>query len=88
MEGESFLRDDLLIGYLMYLKEQDYDQYMELVVEALQNSDDAAVSDPAPIETKLGALNRVLDHMESKENYETCAFIRDLKDRIENGSKE
>ena len=88
MESSEFLRNELLIGYLLYLKEHDYDAYMELVVDALQNSEGAAVSDPTPIETKLAALSKVLDHMESKEDYETCAFIRDLKEKISHGSNE
>jgi hypothetical protein len=87
-DNESLLRNEMLMAYLIFLKNHDYDKYMNLVIEAIQNSEDTAVSDPSPIEDKLRALDSILSHCEVKEDYETCVFIRELKSKIENAGKE
>jgi len=82
------LRDDALLKYMTELRAKDPTAFMDMVLSALKNHPDLAVSDIAPAEHKIRALTRMLKHFEGLENYEDCAFILDLKKKIEDGKDE
>lgn len=84
MEG---FNDQEFIAKLEELKHQDVDAFMELVLFSLKTHADFAVEDDAPIEHKREALLKIMKHFEGKEEYEDCAFIRDLQKRIEDAEK-
>ena len=75
------------IALLMEVRDKDYDAFMNLVLKSLKTFPEFAVEDDAPIENKVSALKLVLNHLEEKENYEDCAFVRDLQKRIEDAEK-
>jgi protein-arginine kinase activator protein McsA len=60
---------------------------MNLVLESLKRFPDLAVEDDQPTQQKISALKTMLRHFEKEENYEDCAFIRDLQKRIEDEEK-
>lgn len=84
MEG---FNDQEFIAKLEELKTKDLDAFMDLVIFSLKTHEDFAVEDNAPIEHKREALKKIMNHFESKEEYEDCAFIRDLQKRIDDAEK-
>ena len=84
MEG---INDKEFIALLEELKRKDINRFMDMVLESLKTFPDYAVEDDAPIENKLSALKLVIKHFEEREDYEDCAFIRDLQKKIEDAEK-
>lgn len=82
------LRDKDLIQGLLKIRDKDPNAFMELMLRTLKSHPEFAVSDSAPLENKVRALTRLLQHFENMEKYEDCVFIADLKKQIEDGSKE
>lgn len=79
--------DQEFIAKLEELKEKDIDAFMDLVLLSLKTHPDAAVEDDVPIDYKVTAMKTVLKHFEEREDYEDCAFLRDLQKRIEDAEK-
>ena len=79
--------DQEFIAKLEELKERDIDQFMSLVLLSLKTHPDFAVEDDVPVDHKVEAMKKVLKHFEEKEDYEDCAFLRDLQKRIEDAEK-
>lgn len=75
-------QDEEFLATLLELRDRDLDKFMQLVLLSLKKFPDLAVSDEQPTEQKIAALKRMLSHFESKEEYEDCAFIRDLQQMI------
>lgn len=67
---------------MMLLRERDPDGFMKLVLGSLKKYPELAVEDHAPAENKLRALKSMLEHFEQVEDYEDCAFLRDLTKQI------
>ncbi len=67
---------------MLQLREKDPDGFMNLVLNSLKKYPELAVEDRAPAENKLRALKAMLEHFENIEDYEDCAFIRDLTKQI------
>ena len=82
MTEENPLYDKELLQAMMLLREKDPDGFMQLVLSSLKKFPELAVEDRAPAENKLRALKAMLEHFESIEDYEDCAFIRDLTKQI------
>jgi len=68
------------------MRAKDPDAFMNMVLSALKTNPEYAVADAAPVEAKLKALESLIQYYEGIENYEDCAFIVELKEKI-NGSK-
>jgi len=79
--------DQEFIAKLEELKEKDIDGFMGLVLLSLKTHPDVAVQANTPIENKVLAMKRVLKHFEEREDYEDCAFLRDLQKRIEDAEE-
>ena len=83
---EAF-NDPEFIALIEEIKSRDPDKFMDLVLNSLKTFPDYAVEDNVPMETKVNALEIVLKHFETREEYEDCAFIRDLQKRIEDAKE-
>lgn len=81
------LNDREFIAKLEELKTSDLPAFMELVLFSLKTHADFAVEDDAPIEHKRRAIKTIIQHFEEMEDYEDCAFLRDLQKRIEDAEK-
>ena len=79
--------DQEFIAKLEELKEKDIDGFMSLVLFSLKTHPDVAVQANTPIENKVLAMKRVLKHFEEREDYEDCAFLRDLQKKIEDAEE-
>jgi hypothetical protein len=76
-------RDEEFLSSLLQIREQDPALFMQLVLESLKRFPDLAIEDDQPNQQKISALKTMLRHFEKEENYEDCAFIRDLQKKIE-----
>lgn len=81
MEESQITKAEFLF-YLMEIRRDDPDKFMELVLEALKSERELAITEGSPSEKKLNALDAMMKHFEEKEGYENCAFIRDLANDI------
>jgi hypothetical protein len=84
---EGMTREEFLIE-LIRLKEQDPDAFMQLILASLKRHPELAIADGTPVSNKVRALEKMLKHLEEKEEYEDCAFVRDLNNQIKDGSQE
>jgi hypothetical protein len=82
MSENNPLYDKELLQAMLQLREKDPDGFMNLVLNSLKKYPELAVEDRAPAENKLRALKAMLEHFENIEDYEDCAFIRDLTKQI------
>lgn len=72
---------------LLQMREQDPNCFMQMVLESLKRFPDLAVHDDQPVQQKISALKKMLNHFERLEQYEDCAFIRDLQKKIADEEK-
>jgi hypothetical protein len=80
-------QDEEFLASLVELRERDPDLFMQMVLESLKRFPDLAVEDGHDFEHKRRALDQMLKHFESQEKYEDCAFIRDLRKKIDDEEK-
>jgi hypothetical protein len=55
---------------------------MESVYQSIVNNMDQAIKNDAEVEEKKTALNTVLKHFETREEYEKCKKIKEVLDSI------
>jgi hypothetical protein len=82
MSDSNPLYNKDLLQAMLLLKEKDPEGFMNLVLGALKKYPDLAVVDATPTENKLRALKAMLEHYESIEGYEDCAFLLELTNQI------
>lgn len=82
------LRNDEAIRKMLELRDQDPDAFADLFFEMLHQYPEIAIADYAPTEDKLSAIDRILKHYESKEVYEKCAFLFEIKKKIKDAKKD
>jgi len=76
------LRDEELIRALNDIKKKDPAAFMKMILAALKKYPELAVDDDAPTAEKIKALESLLKYFEGVEEYEDCAFILNLKQKI------
>ena len=81
------IHDRDFIQRLELLKMTDPDECLRLVLDALKTEPDAAVEDNVDAGLKTRAMRTLLKHFEEREEYEDCAFLRDLQKRIDDAEK-
>jgi protein-arginine kinase activator protein McsA len=57
------------------------------LLESLKTFPDLAVEDKQPLADKIKALKILMKFFEEREDYEDCAFIRDLQKNIEDAEE-
>jgi hypothetical protein len=72
-----------IIKKIEELKKKDIGQFYDLVFVSIINFSDAAVLDNSPVKNKIQALNKIIDHFKDLEEYEKCAALKKILDRIE-----
>lgn len=78
----TYLNSDKLLNQLEALKREDIDIFYNVVFNSLSSYPDEAVEDPSPRESKIRALDSMIEHFVEKEEFEKCSFIKDIIDRI------
>jgi len=78
----TYLNSDKLLNQLEALKREDIDIFYNVVFNSLSSYPDEAVEDPSPRESKIQALDSMIEHFVEKEEFEKCSFIKEIIDRI------
>jgi len=68
---------------LIQLRYTDYDAFMDRLFEALTGEFKDAINDVAPKESKLQAINSMIDYFSDKEEYEKCAQLHRIVVQLE-----
>lgn len=71
-----------LISALIELKNKDVEGFTNLMLEVLRFDPAQVIADSSPSFKKTGALNKMMEYLETTERYEDCSFVRDLIKRI------
>lgn len=77
------LYDEDFLKLLLSMHDQDPDKFMDLVMEVIRNNPELVVNDESSPEKKALALSRIREHYVEKEEYENCAIIKELEERID-----
>lgn len=67
---------------LIKLRETNYDLFMEKLYEALSGEFRDVVNDGSPLEEKSQALNTMIQYFSEREEYEKCADLKKMIDRL------
>lgn len=76
------------IEEMQRLRAENPAKFMQTMFEIIKRHPDLAISDDAPVEKKAKALDLMIEHFVELEEYEACAYVADLKKKIEDGSKD
>ena len=82
MPNTNKFTDPEIIAKLKELRDTDIDAFSRLIMKCLEEAPDEAVLDTAPAHKKISALNSLKTYFESLEEYENCAYIKMIEDRI------
>tara|TARA_B100000287_G_C20514066_1_gene734226 strand:- start:572 stop:847 length:276 start_codon:yes stop_codon:yes gene_type:complete len=71
-----------LLKLLARLKKEDKHGFYSLVFESISNNPEYAVEDPTPADKKIKALNKIINYFVSIEDYENCAVVQNIINKI------
>jgi hypothetical protein len=63
---------------LIYLRDTDYDAFMNRLYEALTGEFKDVIHDKSPVEEKTQAIWTMINHFTNTEEYEKCAELKKL----------
>ena len=67
---------------LVYLRQTDYDAFMNRLYEALTGEFRDVINDSTPVEEKSQAIWTMIKHFEKNEEFEKCADLKKLADQL------
>jgi hypothetical protein len=82
-EIKKDLKTSQMLAELVSLRHTDFDAFMNLLYDALQNELSGAIFDQTPTTEKQEALNSMIQYFQDREEYEKCAVLRDMALTIE-----
>lgn len=68
---------------LVYLRENDYDGFMNRLYEALTGEFRDVLNDTTPKDEKTKAIWTMIKHFEKNEEFEKCADLKKMADQLE-----
>lgn len=71
-----------VVRFLTQLKESDQDAFMKMVLLILKTFRTEALEQVSAPETKMEALDTMLNYFQELEEFEECQFILELKQEI------
>lgn len=71
-----------IIKKIEALKKKDLGQFYELVFCSIMNFSEEAIRDTSPKNNKIKALDRIINHFQDLEEYEKCAALKKILDKI------
>lgn len=77
-EIKKDLKTSQMLAELVSLRHTDFDAFMNLLYDALQNELSGAIFDQTPTAEKQEALNSMIQYFQDREEYEKCAVLRDM----------
>ncbi len=70
------------MDYIGDMKSESRQQMMDVVYNSIINNEYGVVSSLSKLDTKVGAIKHVLDFFEELEDYEKCAALKKVIDKI------
>ena len=74
--------DPDFMNFMLSMKQLSEDRMMEMSYDLLVKNSESALLHDAPVESKLRAIDKVITYFEQSEEYEKCAKLQELKQRI------
>jgi len=77
-KGKGF-GDDFIKNLLLTLEETNFDEFMNLSYAVMMQSPSNVLKRKDSIETKVDAINTMIEYFEESEAYEKCTNLQKLK---------
>jgi hypothetical protein len=77
-KGKGF-GDDFIKNLLLTLEETNFDEFMNLSYAVMMQSPSNVLKRKDSIETKVDAINNMIEYFEENEAYEKCTNLQKLK---------
>jgi len=74
--------DPDFMAFMMSMKKISEDRLMEMSYDLLIKNTDSALLHDAPAKHKVNAIDRVITFFESREEYEKCAKLQNIRNKI------
>ena len=79
MEKGNGFGPDFIKSLLLTLEQTNYDEFMKLTYVVIMQSPSEVLKRKDSIETKLDAINTMIEYFEEAEEYEKCTNLQKLK---------
>tara|TARA_B100000902_G_C26948025_1_gene734367 strand:- start:204 stop:467 length:264 start_codon:yes stop_codon:yes gene_type:complete len=79
MEKGKGFSENFIKSLLLTLEHTDFDEFMKLSYAVMMQTPGAVLRRDDSIETKVDAINVMIEHFEEKEEYEKCTNLQKLK---------
>jgi len=81
----DFNNDEFMKSLLDQLENTSWDQYMNLCYNTIIMFPDQVLQyDEKTAKHKIKSLDKILSHFEDKEDFEKCAKLKEIQDKIKN----
>ena len=77
-KGKGF-GDDFIKNLLLTLEQSNFDEFMNLSYAVMMQSPSNVLKRKDSIETKVDAINNMIEYFEENEAYEKCTNLQKLK---------
>jgi len=77
-KGKGF-GDDFIKNLLLTLEQSNFDEFMNLSYAVMMQSPSNVLKRKDSIETKVDAINTMIEYFEESEAYEKCTNLQKLK---------
>ncbi len=83
--NDEFNNDEFMKALLDQLENTSWDQYMNLCYNTIMMFPDQVLHyDERSAKHKIKSLSKIMLHFEEKEDFEKCAKLKSIQDRIKN----
>ena len=79
MEKGKGFGDDFMKSLLLTLEQTNFDEFMNLSYAVMMQSPSQVLKRKDSIETKVDAINTMIEYFEEAEAYEKCTNLQKLK---------
>tara|TARA_R110001592_G_scaffold234070_1_gene491657 strand:- start:679 stop:954 length:276 start_codon:yes stop_codon:yes gene_type:complete len=79
MEKGKGFGDDFMKSLLLTLEQTNFDEFMNLSYAVMMQSPSQVLKRKDSIETKVDAINTMIEYFEETEAYEKCTNLQKLK---------
>jgi hypothetical protein len=79
MEKGKGFGDDFMKSLLLTLEQTNFDEFMNLSYAVMMQSPSRVLKRKDSIETKVDAINTMIEYFEEAEAYEKCTNLQKLK---------
>jgi hypothetical protein len=78
---EDFNSEDM-VNMLISISETNPDAFVDVTLQILIDNEDSVISDSTPTNIKLGAISYLMNQLIEREEYENCAILQRIANKI------